>query len=706
MLPAPLADHAPGATFHQIHGAAPVGWSHTNPSVHPTAQEASAFVRLVNFRGHYPAHVHAHDVDGMIRTRGRLATFDERLRQTGLVDIRDDTPEGRTTGCIVRGFEDWRLFEHGGQELAVASMRSANDRCVAQQFLLRLDDASISSATALSSPVEGHQKNWMPVVGADQLTFVDRCAPLRLRIVDSATGTCRTIDHGDGPALARGFRGGSQLVPWRDGWIAIVHEVAGDETGRRSYSHRVVRFDGGLRAAACSDRFVFIGHGVEFCAGLRLDHDRRQAVASFGNDDRTAWLVELPVEELVTTMHPFEELDAPPRVESHTTAPTRRSASPPQPGTVPRPEIVSVTMSHAGREPQLAAALASVAGQVDRCLVVATDDSAETHRVAAEVAGDRLLTAHQRWPGSFADARNAALAAAADSGATWALIVDSDETMHFGGHRLTDMLATVPADVGSLTADIVDGSYSKIRLVRLPSTGAFVGATHEYFDTRGGRQQKLSGMRFTEAPKGADELAAKSARDIELLQRETARRPGESRWWYYLGDALAIAGRRIEAITAFRRCSETDGWAEETAWACYREAGLWLEHGRPDEAIERCAAGMQQHPGVAELPWLAGVAAWRGGRLADAVAFANLAIVHGEYVGLAAETSRTSFRHLPALYEGPFDVLRHAYRAQGHTAAADRAEHDHRAARAARLAAAAPCHDVEGREPQHRVDEA
>ncbi|WP_162941875.1 hypothetical protein [Desertimonas flava] len=117
----------------------------------------------------------------------------------------------------------------------------------------------------------------------------------------------------------------------------------------------------------------------------------------------------------------------------------------------------------------------------------------------------------------------------------------------------------------------------------------------------------------------------------------------------------------------------------------HREAQLWVASGDFDTAIDRCAAGLSLHPGIAELAWYAGYAAFHAGRHRDAAAFANLAVVHGEYLGLAAATDRTLFRHPPALYDGPFDVLRHAYRALGDHRAADQAEADHLAASSARL---------------------
>lgn len=95
---------------------------------------------------------------------------------------------------------------------------------------------------------------------------------------------------------------------------------------------------------------------------------------------------------------------------------------------------------------------------------------------------------------------------------------------------------------------------------------------------------------------------------------------------------------------------------------------------------------MGRHPAVAELPWLAGFASWKALRYREAIAFSNLAIVHGEQYGLAHEANRISFRHLPALYEGPFDVLRFAYRAVGDVLSAEQAERDYHSALVARMA--------------------
>ncbi len=59
----------------------------------------------------------------------------------------------------------------------------------------------------------------------------------------------------------------------------------------------------------------------------------------------------------------------------------------------------------------------------------------------------------------------------------------------------------------------------------------------------------------------------------------------------------------------------------------------------------------------------------------------------GHFRGHGQSVPRIGFRHPPAFYEGPYDVLRYALRATGHDAGADEAESLYHEALAAREAA-------------------
>jgi hypothetical protein len=62
-----------------------------------------------------------------------------------------------------------------------------------------------------------------------------------------------------------------------------------------------------------------------------------------------------------------------------------------------------------------------------------------------------------------------------------------------------------------------------------------------------------------------------------------------------------------------------------------------------------------------------------------------MAIVNGLYQGAGGTFERVSFRHPPALYEGPYDVLRSVFKALGNPEAAAEAEQEYENARQARL---------------------
>jgi tetratricopeptide (TPR) repeat protein len=246
--------------------------------------------------------------------------------------------------------------------------------------------------------------------------------------------------------------------------------------------------------------------------------------------------------------------------------------------------------------------------------------------------------------------------------------------------------ALATSDADALHANHAGGSYGKERFFRLPARGRYVGPTHEAFIADGARSGTLPGVVFDELAKSPKDYRRKVERDIAILSRHTAGHPEDPRWFYYLGDSLAGLGRHEEAVAAFRVCASLNGWDEERAWALYRAAECLLKLDRPEEAVEACAVGMGKHAGLAELPWLAAYASWQAGRPAQAIYWARQAIAMGHFAGAGATVPRIGFRHPPALWEGPYDVLRFALRATGDVAGANEAEQRFQAARAARKA--------------------
>jgi len=332
--------------------------------------------------------------------------------------------------------------------------------------------------------------------------------------------------------------------------------------------------------------------------------------------------------------------------------------------------LIAATVLADNRESVVADAINSALPWIDRLLLIDTGITDGTRTIAERLAGDRLVVESFPWRQDFAAARNFALAAACQQGASWALTLDTDERLAFPGYSSRDELQTKLDSNSNILTWLVaarDGSYSKERFIRVSMDGSqpliWKGRTHECLTgAKPWQRAVLEGVGVSEARKTPEQFQAKLVRDLKILLEQTAQEPAEPRWWYYLGQTYEGLERFSNARDSFRRCAEVRrGWAEQAAWACYRAANCCLRLQQPEEALELCTLGLARQPQSPELAWLAGYVCYRLRRFEQAITWSQLAITLGNYLGQSSGAHRISFRHLPAWYEGPFDVLRFAY---------------------------------------------
>lgn len=362
------------------------------------------------------------------------------------------------------------------------------------------------------------------------------------------------------------------------------------------------------------------------------------------------------------------------------TAPKKKPAA-----KAPKPkQLASITIT-GNSEGTIGAAIASVAPWVDRIVIVdtgITDGTLKAVRAAAQ--GKPVTIRKHAWNDNFSDARNAALAAAAGTRADWAVLVDSDETIDLRGEDVRRLIETVT--VRHLSIAHESGTYYQPRFFALPAAGKFEGPTHEAYPAeQNGGSLKLARAVFCDKPKTPEQFKAKCERDERILQAHTAANPYVARWWYYLGDTLASLGRTREAIDAFERRAELQGWDEEGAWACYRAAMLWTGMGQHERALRLAVQGLGIHAGIAELAWVAALCCYRLNRDAHACTWANHSLALGCYQGLG-DGERIGFRAYPGLYENPLDVLRYALKRMGKDEQAAFVEESYAKAKAERAA--------------------
>jgi len=279
-----------GAVVREIDWHPTDGYAPMNPSVLVVGDRRLVLVRTVNYKvanGQYPTV----DGSGIIRTRNHVLELGadwKTVRSTPLVDA---TGLPRTS-YPVEGFEDCRIYPTEGGFAASATVRDLGADGHCEEAILTLDgEWRVTGVRAVRDYEHNKtQKNWMPILGQPG-AFLYLCDPTT--VIDcKLDGTVQRSRVADLDENLTEFRGGSQVIPHRDGWLCLVHEVV--HTPGRVYLHRFVYLDAQFVIRVVTEPFYFLQKGIEFAAGLARDGDR--LVASFGVNDASAHLAFFAVD--------------------------------------------------------------------------------------------------------------------------------------------------------------------------------------------------------------------------------------------------------------------------------------------------------------------------------------------------------------------------------------------------------------------------
>lgn len=139
------------------------------------------------------------------------------------------------------------------------------------------------------------EKNWMPILDKN-FYYVKWTNPTEIVEANIDTLSTKQKYVGEYSPLFRDIRGGSQVIPWNDHYIALTHEVElfKDVLGRKDgiYRHRIVIWNKDFSNMIWSDDFTFLGGEIEFCAGLAFKDGI--FLATFGFQDNSACILGIP----------------------------------------------------------------------------------------------------------------------------------------------------------------------------------------------------------------------------------------------------------------------------------------------------------------------------------------------------------------------------------------------------------------------------
>lgn len=309
----PLSREVPSLVTRKIEFTAPAGYTAMNPSIAKIKGETMAVIRCVNYTIDKDGRYCIGGKDGEIvesnpiRTRNFLVYLNGDGKVTGSGEILPPVDQPDPLYKLVIGFEDMRLFDLDGNPWISACVRQMNADGMCEQVMARVaksDEATLADRVyrldrlrVMLPQTRLHEKNWQPCSNGDRVLF-------QYRLDTTINTACDITGHHKLNLDTSHISGGTQLIPFRDGFLSLVHEAHNDPSrpGCRYYLHRFVFYDTDLRADRLSHPFYIKDRGIEFAAGLVLVQD--QLVVSFGFKDKEPWLASMNRADVETMLWP------------------------------------------------------------------------------------------------------------------------------------------------------------------------------------------------------------------------------------------------------------------------------------------------------------------------------------------------------------------------------------------------------------------
>jgi predicted GH43/DUF377 family glycosyl hydrolase len=198
------------------------------------------------------------------------------------------------------GLEDCRLV-HWDQKLFLSGVRrdttpNGQGRIELSEIVSEQNSWKEISRQRLPAPHPDNsycEKNWMPIMDRPY-QYVKWTNPTEVVEYNPETKETKTVILTEYQNLnTRDLRGGSQVIPYKDYYLAIVHEVDlfKSEAGRKNatYRHRFILWDKDFNLLRTSPLFDFMGGEIEFACGMTRYNN--QILITFGFQDNASYLL-------------------------------------------------------------------------------------------------------------------------------------------------------------------------------------------------------------------------------------------------------------------------------------------------------------------------------------------------------------------------------------------------------------------------------
>jgi hypothetical protein len=200
------------------------------------------------------------------------------------------------------GLEDARLVKWNNKFYLTGVRRDLDTIGTGRMELSELEFAEDSvkevSRFRIPGPLPDNEycnKNWMPILDMP-FHFVKWTNGTQVVKVIPEENRTETVVLKDWVQAPKDLRGGSQVLPYKDGYLAINHEtdLFKSEAGRKNatYRHKFTYWDKDWNIQKFSPVFSFLEGQIEFCCGMaKYQNDY---LLTFGFQDNAAYILRVP----------------------------------------------------------------------------------------------------------------------------------------------------------------------------------------------------------------------------------------------------------------------------------------------------------------------------------------------------------------------------------------------------------------------------
>jgi hypothetical protein len=288
------------------------GPSITNPSVFIYQAKILVNLRNVNYTLYHAelnrfehmwgplSYIHPEN-DMHLRTTNYIAELDENLDIVHYSKIDTSHFDTYEPQWEFVGLEDVRLVEWNNKLYGIGVRRDLDTKGTGRMEISELEITKTSVKEVSRYRIPGAppdneycMKNCTPIIDKPfhLLKWTNPTALMKFDVTGKDTEVFETSPY---VPIGNDMRGGSQVIPFNDGHLTLVHETElyNSEQGRKNatYRHRFVFWDKNFKIQKTSKLFSFLNMKIEFCCGM-AEHNNNMLI-TFGAQDNAAYILKV-----------------------------------------------------------------------------------------------------------------------------------------------------------------------------------------------------------------------------------------------------------------------------------------------------------------------------------------------------------------------------------------------------------------------------